>query len=145
MNRCLGFCFIQNIWVKVGLGNKYEAVIVNHVKYIFSSADLSVQLSFCRCLSSVHNLKFSSSSLKLKPLARSSPNLVGIYLGWVSTKFVQMVTVQWLFWIFMNCFNFLGKSVKIFFSESAWPIASKFGTHKLNTNGLKIISRRVWL
>ena len=56
----------------------------------FSSADLSVQLSFCRHLSSVvrpSSITFLTSSQN--PSAGFTSNLVGMYLGWISTKFVH--------------------------------------------------------
>ena len=62
-------------------------------------------MSFCKGPSSSAIHIFDPSQ---KPSARSTSNLVGMCLRWVSTKFVQMVTVQWfldLLWIFSFIFG----------------------------------------
>ena len=78
---------------------------------IFSSADLSVKLSFCDGSASVvcagARPQFTYFTSSKKQWLTLTSNLVGMYLRWVSTKFVQMVTVHWIldfFWIFLFMF-----------------------------------------
>ena len=83
-----------------------------------SSADLSVSwgelipwVSIRRTSVVVRQqLTFSTSQ---KPLARSTANLVGMCLGWVSTKFLQMAKVQWFLDFFLNlCGSIFGQILK---------------------------------
>ena len=65
----------------------------------FSSPGPKVHVNYCHHLSSVVCKLFTFQASSPKPLSRLEPNLVGMFLGWSSTKLLFFVPVGYSIWL----------------------------------------------